>query len=163
MDDHSTTFSQNETLQIESPSLPADPSRHRFIQETHVSTAAPGSIDAAALAHAQTHLTRSTISHYHVPATDQTVHWGYFSQSLKPLVEVESGDFVTIETVTHHAYDDYERMIKGDPGVESIYYWDKIRKGVNRRGAGPVDASLFGRGAGEGLGVHICTGPVAIT
>jgi hypothetical protein len=25
-----------------------------------------------------------------------------------------------------------------------------------------MDASLFGRGAGEGLGVHICTGPVAI-
>ena len=84
--------------------------------------------------------------------------WGYFSKSLTPLVEVESGDYVTMETVTHHAYDDYERMIKGDPGVESIYYWDHTRKGVNRRGAGPVDASLFGRGAGEGLGVHICTG-----
>ena len=65
--------------------------------------------------------------------------------------------------MTHHAYDDYERMIKGDPGVESIYYWDKTRKGVHRRGAGPENASLFGRGAGEGLGVHICTGPVAIT
>ena len=26
-----------------------------------------------------------------------------------------------------------------------------------------VDAALLGRGAGEGLGVHICTGPVAIT
>ena len=38
--------------------------------------------------------------------------------------------------MTHHAYDDYERMIKGDPGVESIYYWDKTRKGVHRRGAG---------------------------
>ena len=25
-----------------------------------------------------------------------------------------------------------------------------------------MDASLFGRGAGEGLGVHICTGPVAV-
>jgi acetamidase/formamidase len=52
--------------------------------------------------------------------------------------------------VTRHAYDNYERMIKSAPGVESIYYWDQTRKGVNRRGAG------------EGLGVHICTGPVAI-
>ena len=34
--------------------------------------------------------------------------------------------------------------------------------GVIRRGAGPMDASLFGRGAGEGLGVHICTGPVYV-
>ena len=25
-----------------------------------------------------------------------------------------------------------------------------------------MDATLFGRGAGEGLGVHICTGPVAV-
>ena len=25
-----------------------------------------------------------------------------------------------------------------------------------------MDASLFGRGAGEGLGVHICTGPVYV-
>ena len=27
------------------------------------------------------------------------------------------------------------------------------KKGVNRCGAGPMDASLFGRGVGEGLGV----------
>src|SRR5437868_10506424 len=25
-----------------------------------------------------------------------------------------------------------------------------------------MDASVFGRGAGEGFGVHICTGPVAV-
>jgi acetamidase/formamidase len=97
-----------------------------------------------------------------LPANDKTVHWGYFSKTLKPQVEVDSGDFVTIEAVTHHAYDDFERMIKGDPGVESIFFWDKKRKGVDRRGAGPMDASLFGRGAGEGLGVHVCTGPVAV-
>src|SRR5205809_694124 len=36
------------------------------------------------------------------------------------------------------------------------------RKGVDRRGAGPMQPTLFGRGAGEGLGVHICTGPVAV-
>jgi hypothetical protein len=40
-------------------------------------------------------------------------------------------------------------MIKGDPGAESVFYWDKQRKGVDRRGAGPM--------TGEGLGVHICT------
>jgi len=158
MDDHHHTSSP----QAESQALPADPARRRFMQGTLASTAALGSLGAASLAQAQTELQRSTINHYHIPATDQTVHWGYFSKNLTPLVEVESGDFVTMETVTHHAYDDYERMIKGDPGVESIYYWDHTRKGVNRRGAGPVDASLFGRGAGEGLGVHICTGPVAV-
>jgi acetamidase/formamidase len=103
-----------------------------------------------------------TTNHYHVPATDKTVHWGYFSKSLKPIVEVSSGDFVTLEVLTHHANDDATRMVAGDPGAESVFYWDPQRKGVDRRGAGPMQPTLFGRGAGEGLGVHICTGPVAV-
>jgi acetamidase/formamidase len=98
-------------------------------------------------------------NHYHVAASDQTVHWGYFSRSLKPLVEVTSGDFVTMEALTHHAYDDFERMIKGDPGAESVFHWDRQKKGVDRRGAGPMDHKM---GAGGGYGVHICTGPVAV-
>ncbi len=61
-------------------------------------------------------------NHWYVPASDKTIHWGYFSKNLKPVVEVESGDFVTIEALTHQAGDDYERMIKGDPGAESAYY-----------------------------------------
>ena len=53
-------------------------------------------------------------------------------------------------------------MIKGDPGAESVFLWTKDKKNVNRRGAGPMDASIYGRGAGEGFGVHICTGPVEV-
>jgi acetamidase/formamidase len=98
-------------------------------------------------------------SHYYVPANDKTVHWGFFSKSLKPLIEVESGDYVTLETLTHHANDDAERMVRGDPGAESVFYWDSKRKGVDRRGIGAMNAKV---GAGGGLGVHICTGPVAI-
>ncbi|OAI52785.1 acetamidase [Planctomycetaceae bacterium SCGC AG-212-F19] len=100
--------------------------------------------------------------HHFVPATDKSVHWGYFSKSLKPVVEVESGEYVTIETLTHHANDDFERMIRGDAGAESVFFWDKTKKNVDRRGAGPMKPTLFGRGAGEGLGVHICTGPVYV-
>ena len=100
--------------------------------------------------------------YHYVPATDKTVHWGYFSKLLKPVIEIDSGDFVTIEALTHHANDDFERMIKGDPGASSVFFWDKTRKGVDRRGAGPMEPTLFGRGAGEGLGVHICTGPVFV-
>ena len=59
---------------------------------------------------------------------DKTVHWGYFSRSLKPLVEIDSGDLVTIETLTHHACDDYDRMISGDPGAESVYPLDQGQK-----------------------------------
>jgi hypothetical protein len=138
----------------------ADPARRGFLRGGMMvgATTALGGLGAASLAHADTGLKRSTLSHYHIPASDKTVHWGYFSKNLKPVVEVESGDFVTIETLTHHANDDFERMIKGDPGAESVYYWDKKRKGVDRRGAGPMDASLFGRGAGEGLGVTSARG-----
>jgi acetamidase/formamidase len=101
-------------------------------------------------------------NHVVVPATPATVHWGYFSKSLRPVVTVEPGDFVTIETLTHHAYDDHSRMIAGDAGAEAVFYWTKDRKNVDRRGAGPADASIHGRGSGEGFGVHLCTGPVHI-
>ncbi len=64
-------------------------------------------------AQAQPGMVPGTKNHYYVPATDKTVHWGYFSKSLKPAVEINSGDFVTIEALTPHANDDAERMIQG--------------------------------------------------
>ena len=137
-------------------------SRRGFIQGSLAGAGLIGGIGAPALALAKPKATKQKFHHYHVAASAETVHWGYFSKTLEPLIEIDSGDFVTLETVTHHANDDRDRMVVGDRGVESIFYWDKKRKGVNRRGAGPMDASLFGRGAGEGLGVHICTGPVAV-
>lgn len=100
--------------------------------------------------------------HHHLPANNKTVHWGYFSKSLAPQLVIHSGDVVTVETLTHHAADDLDRMVKGDPGAESVYHWSANKKGVNRRGAGPMDASVYGRGAGEGFGVHILTGPIYI-
>ena len=33
-------------------------------------------------------------SHYFIPANANTVLWGYFSKSAKPVVEVESGDYI---------------------------------------------------------------------
>jgi acetamidase/formamidase len=148
------------------PERAADEGRRQFLKGTLL---AGGAASAGVLApglvstgHAQAGAPRDRRNHYFVPATDKTVHWGYFSKSLKPVVEVESGDYVTIEALTHHSGDDMERMVKGDPGVESVFHWTKDQKNVNRRGAGPMDASIHGRGAGEGFGVHICTGPVAV-
>jgi acetamidase/formamidase len=106
--------------------------------------------------------TTPTPAHHYIPANSETVHWGYFSKGLKPQAIVNSGDLVTLETLTHHANDDADRMITGDPGAESVFKWKKNDKGVNRRGAGPIDASVLGRGAGEGFGVHVLTGPVYV-
>lgn len=47
--------------------------------------------------------------------------------------------------------DDWDRMIKGDPGMESIYQWDATVKAESYRGA-----------SGRGDGVHILTGPIFV-
>ena len=103
------------------------------------------------------------LKRYHtLPVNSETVHWGYFSKDIEPRLTAGSGDFITIETLTHHANDDASLMVDGDPGAESVFRWTRDHKSVDRRGAGPMDASLFGRGAGEGLGVHLLTGPIYI-
>lgn len=100
--------------------------------------------------------------HHHLAVSRETVHWGFLSRSIPPVLRVRSGAIVTVETLTQHAYDDHDRMIKGDPGAESVFRWTRDYKAIDRRGAGPMNASIFGRGAGEGFGVHICTGPIFV-
>jgi acetamidase/formamidase len=144
-----------------------DAERRSFLKSAFVATGGAAALVSGATlispAAAQTAAgQKGRPNHHYVPATADTVHWGYFSKLLKPVVEVDSGDYVTIEALTHHANDDAERMVKGDPGAESVFLWTKDKKGVDRRGAGPVDGKLLGRGSGEGFGVHICTGPVFI-
>jgi acetamidase/formamidase/AraC-like DNA-binding protein len=105
---------------------------------------------------------KASAVHHYIPVNKDTIHWGYFDKELPPVLYMNSHEKVTIETLTHHAYDDYARMIKDDPGAESVFKWSADQKNVNRRGAGPIDASIYGRGAGEGFGVHVCTGPIYI-
>lgn len=106
-------------------------------------------------------IAQTTADHY-LPANADTVHWGYFSQSLEPQLVVESGDTITVETLTHHANDDASLMVTGDPGAESVYEWTEDFKGVDRRGAGSTDPEVYTVGSGEGAGVHILTGPIYI-
>ncbi|MGA7971999.1 MAG: acetamidase, partial [Pseudolabrys sp.] len=99
--------------------------------------------------------------HHTLPVSPKTVHWGYFSKVVTPALTLKSGDTATIETLTHHANDDHERMIADDPGAESVFLWTREQKNMARRGAGPTEGPFI-RGSGEGLGVHLMTGPVAI-
>jgi acetamidase/formamidase len=101
-------------------------------------------------------------AHHRLAVRAESVHWGFFSRLLPPQTEIRSGDTITIETLTQHASDDPDRMIAGDAAAEEVFRWTSETKTVDRRGAGPMDASIYGRGAGEGFGVHICTGPVAV-
>lgn len=52
---------------------------------------------------------------------------------------------------THHACDDWDKMIKGDPGMESVFTWNEDGKYEDFRGA-----------SGGGDGVHVLTGPIAV-
>ncbi|KKK36903.1 formamidase [Mesobacillus campisalis] len=73
-------------------------------------------------------------------ATPETVHWGYFDKKLNPALEVDSGDVVYVETVTHHAGDAPDLMM--DDGIKEIY--DSIPE--ENRKPGP----------------HLMTGPIHV-
>jgi hypothetical protein len=111
-----------------------DAERRSFLKSAFAATGGAAALTAGGMAlvspaAAQTVAARQgKPSHHYVPATADTVHWGYFSKLLKPVVEIDSGDYVTIETLTHHANDDAERMVKGDPGAESVYCGQRTRR-----------------------------------
>ncbi len=71
-------------------------------------------------------------------ATPDTVHWGYYDNSLKPVLYVKSGEAVAIETVTHHSGDAPDLMM--DDAIRAIYEKVKVR----------------------GPGPHILTGPIYV-
>ena len=84
--------------------------------------------------------------------THATHRAGYFSKELAPVATVASGDEIEVEMATHHACDDWDKMIKGDAGMESIFTWDADGKSEDYRGA-----------TGGGDGVHVLTGPIFVT
>ena len=49
--------------------------------------------------------------------SSDNVHWGFFSKDLEPVLTVTSGQEVVVEMATHHACDDWDRMIMGDEGT----------------------------------------------
>jgi hypothetical protein len=51
-----------------------------------------------------------------LPLNSANVHWGFFSKELEPVLTVTSGQEVVVEMATHHACDDWDKMIAGDEG-----------------------------------------------
>ena len=80
-------------------------------------------------------------TYHYLPANSDTVHWGYFSKLLKPQLEIDSGDYITIEAVTHHAGDDTERLVKGDPGVKASTSGPRRKKASTAAAPGRSTAS----------------------
>src|SRR6202000_3560028 len=96
------------------------------------------------------------MKHHLLPVSPKNMHWGYLSKIVAPALTLKSGERATIETLPHHANDDYERMIADDPGAEAVFHWTKEQKTMARRGSGPTEGPVI-RGAGEGVGVHLLT------
>jgi acetamidase/formamidase len=76
---------------------------------------------------------------HRLDAGPETVHWGYFDAALKPLLTVESGDTVTISTVSGMASQMPKPPLTVPPALAAIH--------------SSVQQKLPG---------HICTGPVAV-
>lgn len=74
-----------------------------------------------------------------LPATSKTVHWGYFDHAIPPVLRIESGDLVYVETVTHHAGDAPELMM--DEGIKEIY--ENIPKSFRKPGPHILTGPIF--------------------
>src|SRR5260370_12668092 len=99
------------------------------------------------------------MKHHSLPVSPATVHWGYFSKRVAPSLTLRSGDRATIETLTHHANDDHERMIPGDPGAESVFHSTREHKALPRPGPAPT-AGPFVPGSPDAIPLHPPTPPL---
>jgi acetamidase/formamidase len=80
------------------------------------------------------------MAHHRLDAGADSVHWGFFDGALKPVMSVESGDTVTISTVS------------GAP--------DQLPDAA--RFAIPAALPAIHAACERKLGPHICTGPIAV-
>jgi len=91
---------------------------------------------------------------HYLAATVDTVVWGYFDPNATAdtsPVTMSSGETITVEVITHHSGHDYAKMIRGDPAIEEIFYWEANQTTFNK-----PEPKL------PGSGVHLITGPINI-
>jgi acetamidase/formamidase len=81
------------------------------------------------------------MTHHRLDAGADNVHWGYFDASLAPVLTIDSGDRVTISTVS------------GAPG--------QMPDAASPLAIPPALAAIHAA-VEQRLGPHICTGPVAV-
>ena len=79
------------------------------------------------------------MAEHRLDASPETVHWGYFDAGLAPLLTIDSGDTITISTVSGGP----EAM----PGAPFVI---------------PQALSAIHAALKPKLPGHICTGPVAV-
>ena len=75
-------------------------------------------------------------------ATPSTVHWGYFDAAIKPVLKIDSGDTITVDTVAGNPSDYEHGGIQPSQIPQTLReIWHQVEKGE---------------------GPHIITGPIEI-
>lgn len=84
---------------------------------------------------------RREAKHHHLPASPETVHWGFLDPKLKPVLTIDSGDRVTIDCVSGNP----EMMPPRELGFQILPEHPEIHRKVTK-----------------GTGNHIFTGPIYV-
>jgi len=88
-------------------------------------------------------------AHYSLPATPENVQWGWYDTSEKPRLTINSGDTVSIETISHSL-----GQIKPGADMDEIV---KLRKENDGGGPHSITGPIYVSGAepGDTLEIHI--------
>jgi len=142
--------------------LATDETQERQAKPTE---AAGSASDALAKRARKAGLVRSTREGFHIKSGPETVHWGYLWSAAEPVLRVEPGATVTIDTVSHEGLladqGDPIGFFKrfGIPKAEVLADAIAIYAKVQHSGAGPhiVSAPVYVEGAepGDVLAVHV--------
>ena len=82
---------------------------------------------------------RNTENHHHLAASPETVHWGFLDGKLEPVLTVESGDRVTIQTVSGNPAELPPRELGFQILPEHLEIHRKVAKGTgNHIYTGPI-------------------------
>jgi acetamidase/formamidase len=90
--------------------------------------------------------------HFTVRSGPETVHWGYLSGAVDPVLRVRSGDVVTMETVSHEG-------LLADQGPPEAFF---ARFGISREQVLADVVAVYTRVQHSGLGPHVVTGPIYV-
>jgi acetamidase/formamidase len=97
-------------------------------------------------------LVKRTESGLHLGCSPETVHWGYLSGAIEPVAFVQSGDTVTIDTVSHEG-------LMPDQGAPHDFFQ---RRGIAQQHLLADAAALYSTIQHSGMGPHIVSGPVHV-
>src|SRR5437879_11053144 len=103
---------------------------------------------AATGSESDSHVSRAS-RHYFLPATPENVRWGWYDPNEKPKLVINSGDTVSIETISHSL-----GQIKPGVGMDGIV---KLRKENDGGGPHSITGPIYVSGAepGDTLEVRI--------